>query len=54
MVDELEALKADKDLTNGKYKRRYKLTRRQSAIFECWGLKEADIDERIDSQLDIG
>lgn len=54
MVDELEALKADKDIPTGKYKRRYKLTRRQTAIFECWGLKEEDIDERIDSQLDVG
>jgi len=54
MVDELEALKADKDLTTGKYKRRYKMTRRQSAVLGCWGIKELDVDERIDSQLDAG
>ena len=54
MVDELEAIKADKDLTSEKYKRRYKLTRRQSAIYDCWGLKEKDIDKRIESQLDVG
>lgn len=54
MVDELEAIKADKDLIDGKYKRRYKLTKRQSSILGCWNVKEADVDDRISSQMDVG
>ena len=51
MVDELEAIKADKDMETWKYKRRYKLTRRQSAILACWDTAETDVDEHIESQL---
>ena len=51
MVDELEAIKADKDLDTGKYKRRYKLTRRQSSILSCCGSNEAGVDECINTQL---
>ena len=51
MVDELEALKADKDLTTEKYKRRYKMTRRQTSILGCWGITEETVDERIDTQM---
>ena len=51
MVDELEAIKADKDLASGTYGRRYKLTKRQGDILGCWGIKEKDIDECIDAQL---
>ena len=51
MVDELEAIKADKDLASGTYGRRYKLTKRQGDILGCWGIGEKDIDECIDAQL---
>lgn len=51
MVDELEAIKADKDLDTGKYKRRYKLTKRQSAILGCWETDETGVDDCINAQL---
>ena len=47
MVDILEAIKADKDLTTGKYNRRYKLTKRQSLILGKWKIDETHIDNRI-------
>lgn len=47
MVEELEAIKADKDLKTGKRKRRYKLTRRQQNILGCWKIDEKRIDEKI-------
>ena len=47
IVDSLEAIKADKNLTTNKYKRRYKVTARQGKVLNCWGITEADIDERI-------
>ena len=49
MVDHLEAIKADRNLSTGDYKRRYKLTRKQSNILSCFGLNEADIDECCES-----
>ena len=51
MVDELEAIKADKDLESGTYERRYKLTKRQCDILDCWKIGEDDVDECIDAQL---
>ena len=51
MVDELEAIKADKDLESGTYERRYKLTKRQGDILGCWKIGEGDVDECIDAQL---
>ena len=51
MVDELEAIKADKDLESGAYERRYKLTKRQCDILDCWKIGEDDVDECIDAQL---
>ena len=51
MVDQLEAIKADKDLRTGNYKRRYKVTRTQSRILSQFGMNEKDIDDRI-GQLD--
>jgi len=51
MVDELEAIKADKDLESGTYERRYKLTKRQGDILGCWEIGEDDVDECIDAQL---
>ena len=47
MIEELEAIKADKDLKNNNRKRRYKLTRRQQNILKGWGIDEAYIDEKI-------
>lgn len=52
MVDQLEAIKADRDLAKDRRKRRYKLTRRQQNILSCFGVNEADIDERIASIRD--
>ena len=49
MVDHLEAIKADRQLPGDTYKRRYKLTRKQSSILECFGLGEKDIDEQCKS-----
>ena len=47
MIEELEAIKADKDLKNNSRKRRYKLTRRQQNIHKSCGIDEASIDEKI-------
>ena len=47
MIEELEAIKADKDLKNNNCKRRYKLTRRQQNIFKGWEIDEVYIDEKI-------
>ncbi len=47
MVDQLEAIKADRDLRTGEYKRRYKITHRQMKILSQWGIKEDHIDTRI-------
>lgn len=47
MVDQLEAIKADRDLSKDRRKRRYKLTKRQQNILNCSGITEADIDEKI-------
>ena len=47
MIEELEAIKADKDLKTGKRKRRYKLTRRQQNILRFWKIDEKYIDEKI-------
>ena len=46
---DLEAIKADRQLPGDTYKRRYKLTRKQSSILECFGLGEKDIDEQCKS-----
>lgn len=51
IVDELEAIKADKDLDTGKYKRRYKLTKRQASVLGRWSINEMNIDECINMQL---
>ena len=50
MIDQLEEIKADKDLRTGNYKRRYKVTRTQSKILSQFGISEKHIDDRI-SQL---
>ena len=47
MIEELEAIKADKDLKTNKRNRRYKLTRRQQNILKFWEINESYIDEEI-------
>ena len=47
MIEELEAIKADKDLRTNKRSRRYKLTRRQQNILKLWEIDENYIDEEI-------
>lgn len=47
MVEELEAIKADRDLKTNKRSRRYKLTRRQQNILKFWKIDENYIDEEI-------
>ena len=49
MVDQLEAIKADRELPGHTYKRRYKLTRKQNSILSCFDLSEKDIDEQCES-----
>ena len=47
MVDQLEAIKADRDLSTNKRQRRYKLTLRQQKILHPWGITENKIDDSI-------
>ncbi len=47
MIDQLEAVKADRDLTTGKRKRRYKLTLHQQRILRGWDITESIIDDII-------
>ena len=47
MIEELEAIKADRDLKTNKRSRRYKLTRRQQNILKLWEIDENYIDEEI-------
>lgn len=46
-IDRLDAIKADKNLSSGKYERRYKLTKAQKEICKCLDIKESLIDEII-------
>ena len=47
MIDQLEAIKADRNLSTGKRERRYKLTSRQLKILHLWKINEESIDEKI-------
>ena len=49
MIDQLEAIKADKNLSTGKRERRYKLTSKQKQILNFWDLDEVQIDQKIAS-----
>ena len=49
MIEELEAIKADRDLKTNKRSRRYKLTRRQQNILKFWKIDEKYIDVEIAS-----
>lgn len=47
MIDLLEAIKADRNLTTGKRERRYKLTSKQQKILHIWDINEEIVDDRI-------
>ena len=47
-IDKLDAIKADKNLSSGKYERRYKLTKSQKEICKCLGIEESLFDKIID------
>lgn len=47
MIDQLEAIKADRNLSSGKRERRYKLTSKQQKILQLWQIDEKCVDERI-------
>ena len=49
MIDQLEAIKADQNLSTCKRERRFKLTSRQQKILNQWKINEAFIDDRIAS-----
>lgn len=52
IVREMENIKADRDLTLGVRERRYKLTKRQNRILNCWNLDQSSIDAVI-KDLDV-
>ena len=47
MIYQMEAIKADRNLTTGKRERRYKLTSKQQKIFQFWKINEKTVDNRI-------
>ncbi len=49
MIDQMEAIKADRNLATGKRERRYKLTSRQQKIFHFWKIDEEKVDNRIEA-----
>ena len=52
MIDQMEAIKADRNLSTGKRERRYKLTSRQQKIFHFWKINEEIVDGKI-AAIDI-
>lgn len=49
IIDEVDALIADKNIDTGKYERRYSLDKRQKKIFELFEISENDIDTYVES-----
>ena len=49
MIDQIEAIKADRNLSTGTRQRRYQLTKKQKCILDCWDIDEKQIDETIQS-----
>ena len=47
MIDQMEAIKADRNLSTGKRERRYKLTSRQQKILHFWKIDEEIVDSKI-------
>ena len=47
MIDQMEAIKADRNLSTGKRERRYKLTSRQQKILHFWKINEEIVDSKI-------
>ena len=48
MLDGLESLKADRNLTTRKYEKRYKLTRVQTNILQQWNITEDDVNKMLE------
>ena len=48
-LDTLQAIQADKNLSTGKYERRYSLTKKQKEICKALGVEESEIDEIIEN-----
>ena len=46
-LDTLQAIQADKNLSTGKYERRYSLTKKQKETCKALGVEESEIDEII-------
>ena len=49
MIDQMEAIKADRNLATGKRERRNKITSRQQKIFHFWKIDEEKVDNRIEA-----
>ena len=49
MIDQLESIKADRNLATGKRERRYKLTSKQLKILRFWKIDEEFVDCKIAS-----
>lgn len=47
IIDQLDMIPADKDLSTGKYARRYAPTKKQTSILNAFGMSYADIDQVI-------
>ena len=47
IIDQLDMIPADKDLSTGKYTRRYAPTRKQTSILNAFGMTYEDIDQMI-------
>ena len=47
IIDQLDMIPADKDLSTGKYSRRYAPTKKQTAILKSFGMTYTDIDNVI-------
>ena len=46
-IHQLDMIPADKDLSTGKYSRRYAPTRKQASILSAFGMTYEDIDQVI-------
>ena len=46
-IHQLDMIPADKDLSTGKYSRRYTPTRKQASILSAFGMTYEDIDQVI-------
>ena len=51
IIDQLDMIPADKDLSTGKYSRRYAPTRKQASILSAFGMTYEDIDQVIEDMV---